>query len=389
MDRPSPVDRVAALDGLRGLTAVVVVVYHAWLLTKAPELDGGPLRDLLSTGFLAVDVFFVLSGFVLLLPTAATGDPGPTRDYVVKRIARIGPAYWVALVVAVAAFDLLASPGLDRDRALAPEGLLAHALFLETEARLLPGWDGLLGLGVNPVLWTLALEASFYAVLPFVAGPFVRRPVVWTAGALLLSAATRAVADGRGQTGQELLSLLPAGAFSFAAGMAAAVAYVHVREGRARLPVRPHALAVLATAGLLLTMGLAGGADPGQVRDDARTSQAVGLAVPALCALLTVGCALGAPRVLAGRLGRVLGELSYGLYLVHFMVLLLALNSLGFARDGSARAFAQALAFALPASLVLAVLSHVAVERPARRAARRMLARRAADRASGAASATA
>ena len=63
---------VGALEGLRGYAALLMVVYHAWVLTGGPLLGGG--RALISGGFLAVDLFFVLSAFVLCLPAAATGQ---------------------------------------------------------------------------------------------------------------------------------------------------------------------------------------------------------------------------------------------------------------------------------------------------------------------------
>lgn len=371
------VPRLPALDGLRGLAALTVLVYHAWVLSGAARLGGGPVRDLISSGHLAVDVFFVLSGFVLFLPTALSGSPGPVLAYAVRRVARIAPAYWVVLAACIAAFDLLASPGLDRDRALGAEGIAAHVLFLSTEARLLDGYDGLLGLGVNPPLWTLALEASFYVVLPLVAAAFARRPLPWVAGALVLTTATRAYAASQGPpTEGELLSLLPAAAFSFAAGMLAAVLYARL-GGLDRRVRTAGAGALAAAAGLLVVLVLAGGADPGAVRAEARASHAVGLAVPALCAALALGVALASPRVLAVRPLRALGDVSYGLYLVHFPVLLLALNSLDFERDGTARAFAELLGFGLAAGLLLAAASWLAVERPARRAARRYTAARA------------
>ena len=81
-----------------------MVVYHAWVLTGGPLLGGG--RALLSAGFLAVDLFFVLSAFVLFLPTARSGEFGSRREYARRRAARILPAYYVALVVALICFPL-------------------------------------------------------------------------------------------------------------------------------------------------------------------------------------------------------------------------------------------------------------------------------------------
>ena len=70
--RRGAVKFVGALEGLRGYAALLMVVYHAWVLTGGPLLGGG--RAVLSGGFLAVDLFFVLSAFVLTLPAARTGQ---------------------------------------------------------------------------------------------------------------------------------------------------------------------------------------------------------------------------------------------------------------------------------------------------------------------------
>src|SRR4051794_12710666 len=67
-----------------------MVVYHAWVLTGGPALGGG--RVVLSGGFLAVALFFVLSAFVLTLPAARTGDFGAWREYTLRRGARVVPA---------------------------------------------------------------------------------------------------------------------------------------------------------------------------------------------------------------------------------------------------------------------------------------------------------
>ena len=94
--RPSPVaSHIAALDGVRGLAVAAVVAYHL---------------DLLSGGFLGVDVFFVLSGFLITsLLLSELGGTGAVslRRFWVRRIRRLVPA--VAVVVPV---TLVAAPCL-------------------------------------------------------------------------------------------------------------------------------------------------------------------------------------------------------------------------------------------------------------------------------------
>src|SRR4051794_3063512 len=101
-----------------------MVVYHAWVLTGGPLLGGG--RAVLSGGFLAVDLFFVLSAFVLTLPVARAGEFGSWREYALRRSAQIVPAYYAGGVRRARADrrGQQGALGRQRARALAREGLL-------------------------------------------------------------------------------------------------------------------------------------------------------------------------------------------------------------------------------------------------------------------------
>ncbi|HAC80177.1 MAG TPA: hypothetical protein DCG06_07775, partial [Deltaproteobacteria bacterium] len=89
---------IPVLDGFRGLAALMVTIFHCWLMTD-PKLDAGAFRDFLIGTGLGVDFFFVLSGFVLFLPAVRrSGQMGRLGDYARRRFARIAPAYYVALL---------------------------------------------------------------------------------------------------------------------------------------------------------------------------------------------------------------------------------------------------------------------------------------------------
>ena len=148
-----------ALDGLRGLAVVLVLIFHAWY--KAPANLARTQVDLekyaLWQAHTGVHLFFVLSGFLLFLPYARwaigakKGRPN-TRDFYRRRILRVGPAFWFSLAVLLAAAPLSASRLWEA---------LLHALYV---FNFFPG----IGYHFNDVYWTMAVEVQFYAVLPLI-----------------------------------------------------------------------------------------------------------------------------------------------------------------------------------------------------------------------------
>ena len=101
--------------------------------------------------------------------------------------------------------------------------------------------------------------------------------------------------------------------------------------------------------------------------------------IPLAFGALALAATLCPPRAqwpVTNRAARFAGKVSYGTYLFHFMVIGFALNTLGFARDGSNTSFYAMVAFVLPTSLALGWLSYVGIEQPARRFVRTRLARR-------------
>ena len=346
---------VGGLEGLRGYAALLMVVYHAWVLTGGPLLGGG--RAVLSGGFLAVDLFFVLSAFVLTLPAARTGSFGSWRDYALRRAARIVPAYYAALAIALVLFHPLAGPAADR-RPPTADAVLAHLSFLQVEARLLPSYDGALGFRVDPPLWTMSVEVAFYAVLPLVILGFLRRPVLWLLIAVAATVALRGLVLGlaHGSTEDRLLSLPPMYAADFAAGMAGAWLYARGVTIRGWMI----AGAVLAALAVLWASG-APTADAARL--GARQSLWLAVATPAAFGALVL-TATGA-RWADNPVARWFGKVSFGVFLFHFMVMLLLVNALGVERD-----FAIVLPLGLAGSVAAGYASWRLIEEPARRRVR-------------------
>lgn len=177
-----PAARSAALDGLRALAILWVFAFHARaLLGGGPgSANAGTLGNLADTGLLGVQLFFVLSGFLLALPwmraeRSGYAAPSPGRFYR-RRAWRILPAFYLHLAVL---FGLIL-PALHGSFVLLGDRL--GLLNLATHAGLLhflhPGSASTFG--INMALWSLSIEAQFYLLLPLLAPLFTGRRV-WIA----------------------------------------------------------------------------------------------------------------------------------------------------------------------------------------------------------------
>ncbi len=138
--------RLSNVDALRGLAASAVVLYHV-----ARHLDrASPLPGLIAAtkfGHAGVDLFFVLSGFIILfVHRGDTGRPARWRNYAARRFSRVAPTYWVALAATVAlAVAGGHIPPFDR--------LVSSAILLPSSQEPLVG-----------VAWTLQYEIVFYVL---------------------------------------------------------------------------------------------------------------------------------------------------------------------------------------------------------------------------------
>lgn len=145
-----PGDRDNALDGLRAVAALLVVFFHCGV-----NLHIGPVY---LPGFMGVHLFFVLSGYLISRPFLARlieSRPLPSwRNYAVRRFVRIYPTYLVALVL----FTGMRVAG--RLNVPTLPDVLQHAL-------LIFNWGAPENFfSINIVMWTLAIEAQFYVLLP-------------------------------------------------------------------------------------------------------------------------------------------------------------------------------------------------------------------------------
>jgi len=323
------------VDGLRGLAILLVLCYHTWLFSwYTPDVRvfgrAVPLDVLARTGYLGVDLFFAISGFVLFFPHAERvffGGPAQSLgDFAYRRFIKIVPSYLVALLATIPA--VLALPRAATATALAGT-LVQHLAFVQNF------FDDGFG-AANSVFWSLAVEAQFYLVFPLLALAFRRAPLVAAALAAATALVYRHATAGCCLEVQTVQRQLPAYLDVFAAGMLAAYAVVWARArpvslAADRIAATLAAVALVASTFVLLQSANAVQYDPGGRERwdiDHRTLLAFGAA-----GLIVASCfAYGWWRALvANPLLIFLSIVSYNLYLWHTLVMI-ALWKHGFPR---------------------------------------------------------
>ncbi len=361
---------IAALTGLRGFAALWVLMFHTWGAAGPRRMEFGigswtlDFTPFFSIGWAGVQVFFVLSGFLLAQPYArwsrgAAARPG-VGPYLARRCARVLPGYYLQLFILIACAWFL-----DGQWVIAGIGdLLGYAAML-----FVPEPLGVRSL--NDVWWTLPIEFSFYLVLPLLAG-LLRG---WRVAALLLLGVGAMVA-WRGLTVTLLATDPPGTRFllgyqlpgtldSFALGMAAAVLYQH--GGFSRWLAAGHwRCELLALAGIVSGIALLYWMHHGY-RAYWTPAPITFLWTP-LFSLATAAVILAATagarsllRLFANPVALYLGTVSYGIYLWHNPLLRWLVRALPPGED-------YALPWLLPAcaglTVAVAALSWRWVEQP-------------------------
>lgn len=160
---PASGDYLPALTGLRFWLAVWVILHHicgkGMMLEAWANTLPAPVLRVIHGGYLAVQTFFVLSGFVLARTYAqAKWDRRSLGRFFTARFARIYPVYFVSLIIL--------SPFII-EMMLAPVWTPAQRATLLTNYLLvLQGWTGSLGVGWNTPAWSLSCEFFFYLWFP-------------------------------------------------------------------------------------------------------------------------------------------------------------------------------------------------------------------------------
>lgn len=351
-DVPQVLPRLPSLDGLRGLAALTVVIFHSAmvnpdfaLLERDHDGPGGWLSIVLQSpvnvlwaGGQAALVFFVLSGLVMTVPFLHR--PFAPARYYPARLIRIYVPVWGATLLALAWYFLV-------PRSVQPDGSWwtnGHAVDLSVRAI---GGDATLVIGtgwINSVLWSLRWEMWFSLLLPLYLWALVRHPR-WSIPKLVVLLALI-------QLGNELeidhLRYLPL----FGVGMILALHLSQIIRWCDEHPRATNAIAITGVLVLLESRWL--------------TGQVVSAASAVGAVVVVAAFAVWRPAVTLGTLRPVrwLGMIAFSLYLVHDPVLTSV--AMGLPTDNSL----VVLIIGLPVSLAIAVVFYRVVERPSHRLAR-------------------
>ena len=346
------------LDALRGWAVLGVVATHCAVQAGSGAVGIGTAH----TCRYGVQLFFVVSAFTIFLTLDRARERGPTdwRGFYLRRFCRVLPMFWVGL--ALYAFV----PGRDPEYAASHYPPLDYGL----TALLQHGWHPALVNALVPGGWSIAAEGAFYLAVPL-CYRFVRgwQGAVWLLlGSLALSEAANRLLGyayfrhlvftevAREAVGSFGYAWLPTQFPVFACGI---LAYFLARplEGR---PADPSAgAALLAVAGMTLFTAVGIGKHGWLLE---HVCFALGF-VP-----LVLGLKVLPTPLLVNPATRFLGRISYSVYLLHFAVLRLALNSLdGFLLPAWQRglpAFLLLFAATLAGTAGAAWLTYRWVERP-------------------------
>lgn len=331
--------RIVSLDGLRGIAALIVAVYHL------PGLFGFAIPH----ADLAVDFFFLLSGWVMAYSYEERIAQGlPARTFFINRMARLYPLYIASLMLALLVFVskmwLGTGEGIADLRCAAPNALMLPCLLN----------DGL-GFPLNQPGWSIFVEVVLN-VLWYCAVRYGLRSMDWKMAIHIVSCIFlwgMAMEMGRylqGFNNSDLLEGMLRGVMGFAGGL---LLFECRKEPRILLY-----FAVL-TGLTLAALALHGGA--GDVAPLAFTVMGV---LPVLIWL----CARWRPAVLEGRVSAFLGDISYAVYLLHIPLSLLLQKPLRLAFPGTdlLSVLLKAGVFGL-VLIIASSLSYRLLEVPARR----------------------
>lgn len=291
---------IPVIDGLRFIAIMAVVLYHLqdYVVVKTGRSGSGDwLALLMSQGYIGVQLFFAISGFIIARPFLNGTSPG-LRRYFMRRLTRLEPPYLINLLLV---FVLLVTVLGADPVALFPH-LLASALYLHNI--LFGGMSE-----INFLAWSLEVEFQFYVLAPALLAGLVALGGWLRRLALLLLVIAGGWAYRSDPLGELGVGATLIGYFGFfAAGVLAAEVYVGRWGERSPLAWGWDAVAFMGWVGLLVAL---------LVGTDNRPM------IP-ICILLAILGSLGgrwSARILGLAPVYLIGGMCYTLYLYHFLII--------------------------------------------------------------------
>jgi peptidoglycan/LPS O-acetylase OafA/YrhL len=347
-----------------------VVCTHVGFISGR-SLDSDLLAPMLSRGDFGVTVFFLLSGFLLYRPFAATSIVGAAkpavRRFLWRRALRILPALYVCIAIVLSLITVYRVRASD---------WLQYMLLIQTYDH--HDYDPNL-----TQLWTLAVEVSFYVALPILArlvgrtsdvNSALRRQGLLLAVMIVVSAAANFYQSKQAPSGSQALLWLPVYLDWFALGMGLAVltcvpphatAFAGPRRTLTAWADNPGTCWLLAGVFYVLSslpLGIPRNLAPATFWQWTTQHYIYAAAAFFLMLPLTLGRRSRLHQVLGCRAASVLGNLSYSVYLWHVPMMLLIQRKLGYVEFRGH--FFTILSLTLLASLTIATASWYLLERP-------------------------
>ena len=313
------ISRIPALDGVRGVAILLVVFHHFGVIADFPGPHriavGRFLERAFYAGWAGVDLFFVLSGFLITsILLASRNDADYFKTFYSRRALRIFPLYFGTLLLGLVILPIL--------RPLPPEFAgqsNEHALWLWTYTSNIAYAIGAVAtFGVFDIYWSLAIEEQFYGIWPWLVR--FARPVMLAlvcAGVVVGALALRAYWLAHGGEWARIYRFTPTRLDELATGALVALAVRHARVRSTMAWIAPvvFGLAVVVLAALLVLVN--------PFYSSAPVVSIYGPTVLAMC--FGSGLFLVATNP-AGRLASALtapwlrawGRISYGIYVWHW-----------------------------------------------------------------------
>jgi peptidoglycan/LPS O-acetylase OafA/YrhL len=360
----APAGEIRSLTGLRGVSALYVMEYHITFLDYYQRK--GMLATFLCHGYLAVSLFFILSGFVMALTSGgdfAKGfDVGAYGSFLAKRLGRTYPLYFVATAVCA----LIGVWHMSYQGTLTPGHVASNFALIQC-------WG--IGDSIDPPGWSISTEFGAYVLFPALAAAFLfSRARLAAVGAVacvvaLEFAATRSGAELHnpgiqpgplaiwiGTTLYPLLICIAGFSLGLAVWRAWSVPAVH------RLAADQRTGAALALACLALLCF--------HVSDVLTVVFIAGLILSLATEKPLLAWVLASPPIYW------LGMISYSIYLVHWPILAALQGPLHTALDhGRGGIRAPSTIIITVAAITCATLAHYLIERPGRKLSRNLLSK--------------